>query len=95
MAHGKMVKTISGILALSTTMSVLMANLSLTAYASSSVTIDWNNEKQVIDGFGASQACDVYADQIYNFAKRDEVMDLLLMTGGSVFQSSGARWAAG
>jgi|GEM_PF-1009268 len=84
MAHGKMVKTISGILALSTTMSVLMANLSLTAYASSSVTIDWNNEKQVIDGFGASQACDVYADQIYNFAKRDEVMDLLFSDDGGI-----------
>lgn len=39
--------------------------------------LNWNVEYQTIDGFGVSQACDVYADQIYNFGERDTVMDLL------------------
>lgn len=34
-------------------------------------------EYQEIDGFGVSQSADVYADQIYEHNKRDELMDLL------------------
>lgn len=49
----------------------------LTVYAASDVSINWNDLKQEIDGFGASQAADVYADAVYNLAARSEVMDLL------------------
>lgn len=42
-----------------------------------SATMYWDVEHQTIDGFGASQSCDVYADQIYNFGAREEIMDLL------------------
>lgn len=60
-------------------------SLSLLAGGSSTVaavelpqaTLQWDTQYQVIDGFGASQGCDVYANDIYNFGKRDEVMDLL------------------
>lgn len=34
-------------------------------------------EYQEIDGFGVSQSADIYADQIYEHNKRDELMDLL------------------
>ncbi|WP_312640434.1 glycoside hydrolase [Hydrogenoanaerobacterium sp.] len=77
MAHCKLVKKIAGVLALTTAVSALMANVSIGVGAASDVIVDWNDVRQEIDGFGASQACDVYGDQIFNFAKRDEVMDLL------------------
>ena len=41
------------------------------------VRISWNDTAQEIDGFGVSQPCDVYGDEIYNHPKRDEIMDLL------------------
>lgn len=41
------------------------------------VKISWNDTAQEIDGFGVSQPCDVYGDEIYNHPKRDEIMDLL------------------
>lgn len=54
-------------------------------------TLDWNTLYQTIDGFGVSQSCDVYADQIYEFGKRDEVMDLLFSQengiGASILRS--------
>lgn len=48
-----------------------------TVYAASDVYVNWNEEYQVIEGFGCSQACDVYGFEVYNFPKRDEVLDLL------------------
>lgn len=39
--------------------------------------LNWWETYQTIDGFGVSQAADVYARDIYEFALRDEVMDLL------------------
>ncbi|WP_312103975.1 hypothetical protein [Lachnoclostridium sp.] len=35
------------------------------------ITMNWNQQYQEIDGFGVSQACDVYGDQIYGFPQRD------------------------
>jgi glucuronoarabinoxylan endo-1,4-beta-xylanase len=41
------------------------------------ITMNWDQVYQEIDGFGVSQACDVYGEQIYGFGQRDTVMDLL------------------
>ncbi|OME80231.1 hypothetical protein BK120_20635 [Paenibacillus sp. FSL A5-0031] len=51
--------------------------LPLTAHAASDVTVNWNDVKQEIDGFGVSQAG--WSDAIYDLAEpaRSEVMDLL------------------
>ena len=39
--------------------------------------MNWNVTYQTIDGYGVSQAADTYAADLYNFGKRDELMDLL------------------
>ena len=73
-------KTISKITA-GLIVSSMLVGTSSVAYARDAdipqAKLHWNQTHQVIDGFGASQSCDVYADQIYEFDKRDEVMDLL------------------
>lgn len=40
-------------------------------------TLNSSIEYQEIDGFGVSQSADIYADQLYEHNKRDEIMDLL------------------
>lgn len=60
--------------------SVLLTTLiaaPLTASAASDVTVNWNDVKQEIDGFGVSQAG--WSDAIYDLAEpvRSQIMDLL------------------
>lgn len=44
------------------------------------MVLQWNNEKQVMDGFGVAQAG--WADYLYAHHKRDEVMDVLFGRDG-------------
>lgn len=48
------------------------------------VTLNWDVTYQTIDGFGASQACDEYAQQLYEFGSRDEIMDLLFSQNNGI-----------
>ncbi|MEI0737140.1 glycoside hydrolase [Paenibacillus sp. JTLBN-2024] len=62
------------------TMSVMLtafAAVPFTAHAASDVTVNWNDVKQEIDGFGVSQAG--WSDAIYDLQEpvRSEIMDLL------------------
>ncbi|MFU0800529.1 MAG: cellulosome protein dockerin type I [Xylanivirga thermophila] len=63
-------------------MAILIVILSLPfnsacACTDNRVVIEWNNEHQKIDGFGVSQAADIYAKELYDFSERKKVMDLL------------------
>lgn len=78
------------------TMSVMLtafAAVPFTAHAASDVTINWNDVKQEIDGFGVSQAG--WSDAIYDLQEpvRSEIMDLLFKpdTLRSAFRFSAAR----
>ena len=44
------------------------------------IVLEWNQEKQKIDGFGVAQAG--WADYLYAHRKRDEVMDVLFSNDG-------------
>lgn len=50
------------------------------SYAQNSVTLQWNNEKQEIDGFGVAQAG--WAHRLYNHFQRDEIMDMMFGQDG-------------
>ena len=50
------------------------------AGAKADVVLEWNNEQQVIDGFGVAQAG--WADYLYAHRKRNEVMDVLFGKDG-------------
>ncbi|UVI28501.1 glycoside hydrolase [Paenibacillus spongiae] len=58
-------------------MLMTVVSLPLTANAASDVTVNWNDMKQEIDGFGVSQAA--WSDAIYDLSEpvRSQVMDLL------------------
>lgn len=84
----KLAKVVTGML----TLSMVFGNCVSTKAADiPCATLEWDTLYQTIDGFGLSQACDVYADQIYEFGKRDEVMDLLFSQengiGASILRS--------
>ena len=50
------------------------------AGAKADVVLEWNNEQQVIDGFGVAEAG--WADYLYAHRKRNEVMDVLFGQDG-------------
>ncbi|MEG0692787.1 MAG: glycoside hydrolase [Oscillospiraceae bacterium] len=73
----KLTKNVAKILACALFASIVPLTTMQTVNGAGQTIVNWNDVKQQIDGFGASQACDVYGDQIYNHPKRDEIMDLL------------------
>lgn len=69
-------KSISVFIATAITFSAFIFN-EKPVLAKSDVTVNWDEEHQVIEGFGCSQACDVYGFEVYDFPKKEEVLDLL------------------
>lgn len=71
-------KIVAGLLATTLLTGTAFSNgLVAKAAVPNKITMNWNQQYQEIDGFGVSQACDVYGDQIYGFPQRDTIMDLL------------------